>query len=39
MKLILLRDHIYGKKGDKITVDAEKSTYLIQCGIAKIDKK
>jgi ribosomal protein L9 len=39
MKLILLRDHTYGKKGDKITVADEKSTYLIQCGIAKIDKK
>lgn len=39
MKLILLKDHTYGKKGDKITVEKEKSVYLLQCGIAKIDKK
>ena len=38
MKIILLKDHTYGKKGTEIEVTDDKSTYLINCGIAEISK-
>ena len=38
MKIVLIKNHSYGKIGDEIEVAEERGRYLIMVGVAKVVK-
>jgi len=38
MKIVLIKNHSYGKIGDEIEVAEERGRYLIMVGVAKVAK-